>query len=110
MYACKICDYQTDRPNAEELGTARGNTDRFQHQRFHLWQCPRCKSIHNVDPIDFEDIYSDYPLNKRRLDVFARGTLSNLLKRLTAAGLAKSHAILDVGCGASAVLMEFLRE
>ena len=109
-YTCKICDYRTDKPQDAELGTARGNTERFRHQRFHLWQCPRCKSIHNVDPVDFADIYRDYPLNDRRLDVFARGTLSNLLKRLMAAGLKKSDSILDIGCGASPVMMEFLKE
>jgi len=109
-YTCTICDYHTERPDPAQLGTARGNTERFRQQRFHLWQCPQCRSIFNTDPADFADIYREYPLNNRRLDIFARGTLRNLLKRLTSAGLMKSHSILDVGCGANAVLIQFLQE
>ncbi len=63
-----------------------------------------------MDPVDFADIYRDYALNARRLDPFARGTLSNLLTRLTTAGLEKSQSVLDMGCGESAVMMEFLGE
>jgi len=60
--------------------------------------------------VDFSDIYKDYPLNKRRLDVYARATLGNLLKRLVLAGLAKKGAsILDYGCG-NGVFIEYLRE
>jgi SAM-dependent methyltransferase len=62
-----------------------------------------------VDPVDFADIYSDYPLNKRKLDVFARGTLANLLARLERAGLRKEDSILDYGCG-NGVFLQFLRE
>ncbi len=74
-----------------------------------LWKCPRCLTIHNVDPVDFADIYRDYPLNKRRLDVFARGTLRNLLGRLRRAGLAKEASILDYGCG-NGVFIQYLKE
>jgi SAM-dependent methyltransferase len=109
-YACRVCSHRTDQPAAAEIGTARGNTERFRGQVFHLWQCPQCRSIHNTDPVDFADIYRDYALNARQLDPFARGTLSNLLARLTKAGLAKSHSVLDVGCGESAVMIEFLEE
>jgi SAM-dependent methyltransferase len=63
-----------------------------------------------VDPADLRDIYRDYPLNSgRRLDVFARGTLGNLLSRLEAGGLRKGDRILDFGCG-NGVALAFLRE
>jgi SAM-dependent methyltransferase len=52
-----------------------------------------------VDPIDLKDIYTDYPLNKRRLDFFARMSMGNLVKRLNRAGLRKDDSILDYGCG-----------
>jgi SAM-dependent methyltransferase len=107
---CAVCDYRTDRPEAKDLGEARGNTERFRTQVFRLWQCPTCLAIHNVDPVDLTDIYREYPLNKRRLDVFALGTLSNLLRRLTDAGLTRDASILDVGCGENAVMIEFLRK
>ena len=108
-YTCKICGYRTDRPAPAELGVVRGNTERFRGTLFHLWKCPKCLSIHSVDPVDFRDIYSDYPLNKRRLDVFARGTLRNLLKRLERAGLSKTSSILDYGSG-TGIFIRFLKE
>ena len=107
---CRICGYATAAAEPGSLGTARGNTERFRTRTFRLWQCPECHSIWNIDPIDFEDLYRDYPLNRRQLDVFARGTQANLLRRLTAAGMTPSGSVLDVGCGESAVFIEFLRE
>ena len=107
-YQCQICDYATSKPTTEELGAARGNTSRFKGTLFCLWQCPRCQTIHAIEAVDFADIYKDYPLNKRRLDLFARQTLRNLVRRLDKAGLKKTDAILDYGCG-NGVLLEFLR-
>lgn len=98
-YNCQICAYETSAPNPSDLGVARGNTRRFSGKVFRLWQCPRCQSIHTIDDVDFEDIYKDYPLNYRRLDLFASATLRNLIRRLERSGLQRSHSILDYGCG-----------
>ncbi len=106
---CRICGYHCAAPAAGELGACRGNTERFAGVSHHLWKCPRCASIHNIDPVDFADLYRDYPLNQRRLDVFARGTLRNLLRRLERAGLAKDASILDYGCG-NGVFIDYLRQ
>lgn len=108
-YRCKICDYQSDTAAIREMGLARGNTERFLGTLFHLWKCPGCLSIHNIDPVNFSDIYSGYPLSKRKLDVFARGTMRNLLKRLKKEGLSKSNSILDYGCG-NGIFVQFLKE
>jgi SAM-dependent methyltransferase len=109
MISCQICGYSTGDPDPRDLGTARGNTKRFQQTYFRLWKCPRCHTIYNIDPIDFRDIYSDYPLSKRQLDTFARATMRNLLRRLERSGLKKSDSILDYGCG-NGVFIRFLRE
>jgi SAM-dependent methyltransferase len=96
---CKICAYHEE-PRPENLGQARGNTRRFRDQHFGLWQCPRCHAIHSIDPVDFENIYADYPLNVPRApDYFARMTMSNLLARLKKAGMVPGSDILDFGCG-----------
>ena len=109
-YACDICGYQTDTPQPADVGTVRGNTARFMKTTFHLWKCPQCQTIHSVDPVDFADIHADYPLNKpRRPDLFALKTMRNLLKRLRRAGINKTDAILDFGCGAG-MFVGFLKE
>src|SRR5690349_1645807 len=104
---CKVCGYIDREGDPRAIGSVRGNTRRFLDRRFTLWKCPRCLSIHSLEPVDFKDIYADYPLNQRRLDVFARGTLRNLLGRLTRAGLKKDDSILDYGCG-NGVFVQFL--
>lgn len=109
QYACKICCYETSTPELSDVGTVRGNTERFLSTSFNLWKCPKCLSIHNVDPVDFQDIYKDYPLNNRKLDIFARGTLSNLLKRMEWAGLSRTASILDFGSG-NGIFVQYLKE
>jgi 2-polyprenyl-3-methyl-5-hydroxy-6-metoxy-1,4-benzoquinol methylase len=108
-YVCIICGYIGTSTDQQHWGTVRGNTERFKDIIFHLWKCPQCQTIHSIDPVDFRDIYADYPLNKRRLDTFARGTLHNLLKRLRFAGMKKSDLILDYGCG-NGIFVQFLRQ
>jgi 2-polyprenyl-3-methyl-5-hydroxy-6-metoxy-1,4-benzoquinol methylase len=105
---CQMCGYKTSSPSSRDSGLARGNTDRFKDALYHLWKCPECKTIHSIDPVDYRDIYSDYPLNKRKLDIYARGTLNNLLRRLKHEGLKKNDSILDYGCG-NGVFVEFLK-
>lgn len=105
---CVLCGYHERVLESQSFGTARGNTKRFLSSHFHLWKCPKCHTIHSLDPVDFADIYGDYPPNRRVLDRFAKGTLQNLLQRLEKAGLKKEDAILDYGCG-NGVFVAFLR-
>ena len=106
---CQICGHQTEKLALNDCGAVRGNTERFRDRTFQLWKCPRCLTIHSLDAVDFADIYSDYPLNGRKLDAFARGTMRNLLGRLKRAGLTESHSILDYGCG-NGLFLQFLAE
>lgn len=106
---CEICGFTTDCPEPADLGKVRGNTERFKNKEFLLWKCPHCRSIHSLEPIDHLDIYKDYPLNRRQLDIYARGTLGNLLKRLKRCGLEKSNSILDYGCG-NGLFVQYLKQ
>jgi SAM-dependent methyltransferase len=106
---CPACRYKTKHPARSDLGTVRGNTERYINTQFRLWKCPQCLTIISIDPVDFHDIYSDYPLNKRKLDIFAQGTLGNLLRRLRRAGLKKTDTILDYGCG-NGIFIDYLKQ
>lgn len=107
---CVLCGHVARPPAPTDLGCARGNTARFKHLGFRLWKCPHCHTIHAIDPVaDYAKLYRDYPPNRRRLDVFARGTLANLCGRLErAGGLDRGARILDYGCG-NGLFLEFLR-
>lgn len=105
---CIICGHVASAFSPSNQGSVRGNTARYGQQLFHLWKCDGCLSIHSLDPVDFENIYADYPLNKRQADAFAKHTLGNLLSRLVAAGLKPDHSILDYGCG-NGIFVQFLK-
>jgi len=107
--ACTLCGHVSERPSSDEVGSVRGNTQRFRDRQFRIWKCPECLTLHSLDPVVMSDIYREYPPNRRRLDVFAKGTLGNLLSRLEEAGLAKDAAILDYGCG-NGIFLEFLEQ
>jgi SAM-dependent methyltransferase len=106
---CVVCGHESSEPAPRELGSVRGNTRRFLNVDFHLWKCPTCQTIHSLDKVDLQDIYREYPLNQRRLDVFARGTLRNLLQRLESGGLNVTDRILDFGCG-NGIFIQYLRQ
>jgi SAM-dependent methyltransferase len=104
---CSICGFKPLEAAAEEVGCVFGNTARFRDQTFPLWRCGCCGTIHSLAEVDFSDIYRDYPLNRRKLDLFARQTMLRLIRRLEREGLERSHAILDFGCG-NGVFLRFL--
>ena len=106
---CSICNFQDSIKSADQYGYVRGNTKKYLHQNFSLWKCKNCLSIHSIDHANFDEIYADYPVNKRTLDDFARNTYGNLIKRLVKAGLKKNHKILDFGCG-NGVFLSLLQE
>ncbi len=105
---CVLCHEPIDPARPACFGRVCGNVRPWLDCEFPLWQCPKCRTIHSLEPVDYAEIYARYPLNQRRLDVFARGTLGNLLKRLERHGLHKTDRILDYGCG-NGLLVEFLR-
>jgi len=57
--------------------------------------------------VELADIYADYPLNNRVLDVYAKGTYTNLLNRLKRAGIKPSDRILDYGSG-NGIFIQFM--
>lgn len=105
---CPLCCHHADSVSILDIGWVRGNTKRFKDVLFPLWKCPNCLSIHSLATVDYADIYSDYPLNKRRLDSFARGSFQNLIHRLKSAGLQSGATLLDYGCG-NGLFVDYLR-
>jgi short-subunit dehydrogenase/SAM-dependent methyltransferase len=105
---CRICAF-TSLPAPSDVGYVHGNTEAYRGCIYRLWRCPGCGSINAVDPVDLQAIYRHYPLNARRRDPFAKMTLTNLMRRLRAAGMKKMDRILDYGCG-NGLFIEHLKE
>ncbi len=106
---CNICNFNSTSPNSIDMGRCRGNTLKYHKQEFNIWKCPKCETIHCLDPVNMEELYSDYCLNlERPLDGYAKKTFSNLISRLIPYGFNSSKKVLDYGCG-SGTFLNYLR-
>lgn len=106
---CVLCGNLRRVDDSSAHGEIRGNTSRFIDEKFPIWKCDKCNSIMSLRPVDYADIYRDYPVTThQRLDFFARGRYWNLLRRLRNVGLKSHHRILDWGCGGG-VFVEYLK-
>lgn len=106
---CNVCGAETSDP---ETGEVRSNVRKFAHEKFAVWRCAACKSIHARDEVDLAYYYADYPFHKlgnQETDWMLRAMYKSQLKRLTDAGFAKGKSLIDYGCG-SGKFLRFLRE
>ncbi len=76
----------------------------FCTERFAIWRCGKCRSIHARDEVDLDRYYSDYPFHKLVFDWRAKAVYRKILQRLKRAGMTKDSKILDHGCGSGHVV------
>jgi 2-polyprenyl-3-methyl-5-hydroxy-6-metoxy-1,4-benzoquinol methylase len=95
--ACNICGRSAESPI--ERADVVCNVRAFLSERFPVWRCPHCLSIHGSEPVDLDHYYRQYPFHSDKLDLMAVVSYDNLLRRLRRAGLRKAAKILDYGCG-----------
>lgn len=110
MPRCNIC--RTDAGDAVELGEVRSNVRKFRAEKFAVWRCPACLSLHARDEVDLAHYYREYPfhhLPEPEKDFMMRAMYGQQLSRLVAAGLRPEHDVLDYGCGGG-TLVRFLQQ
>ena len=105
---CNICGARSDRALAEQA-RVRSNVRRFRDEKFGIWRCTGCASIHAAEQVDLEHYYAAYPIFSAKLDWKLYVVYGNMLRRLKRAGLRPEHRILDYGCG-SGVFVKYLKE
>ena len=106
-HKCKICNNEECQTDSHEFLSVRSNIRKFQHEKFTVWKCSSCGSLHSEEDVDLDYYYKDYPLHNEIEGPFVKLGLSNRLKRLKKAGLNKEHSILDFGCG-NGIMVSFL--
>ena len=104
---CVVC--QARRTPRAERALVRSNVRRFTRERFALWRCGSCASIHADQAIDLGPYYRAYPMHSVDLDWRARAAYRVQLRRLVNAGFRRDHSLLDYGCGSGA-FVQFLQK
>ena len=103
---CELCGYFGE---ASEARPVRSNVRRFREQKFTVWRCAHCRSLHCEKVDNLASYYENYVLRRQELDYFVTQWYQVILRRLTRGGLQKSHQVLDYGCG-SGLFLQFLRK
>jgi len=106
--ACDLCGRGTF-AEATDIGRVRSNVREFRDETFTVWRCNACGSIHSLEQIDYARYYANYPLQRQKLDWFARTLFASRLRILLRAGFERHHSLLDYGCGNGA-FVRFLIE
>jgi len=107
-HICNVCAPEGVPIAKAETAVVRPNIRRLQNERFHVWRCPRCHSIHAEEEVDLDFYYRDYPFLALQMDWRIRAMYRSQLARLKAAGLQRGARILDYGCGAGK-FVQYLR-
>lgn len=93
---------------SSEIAQIRSNVRKFREQRFQVWRCPDCQSLHCEKVDDLESYYKDYVFRCAPSGYFFNQWFRILLKRLVRSGLRPEDSLLDYGCG-SGLLLEYLK-
>jgi len=62
---CNICSRPDTLGPESEVAYVRSNIRRFRDQRFAVWRCRSCGSIHARDEVDLDYYYRHYPFYER---------------------------------------------
>ncbi|WP_392476041.1 methyltransferase domain-containing protein [Nostoc sp. C110] len=107
---CVICHYHLDANDKSAFFTFPCNVRAFIGEKFKVWKCPHCKTIHCLDAVDLDHYYAKYPLAQAKLTQGYRSLCSNVYRQLTKHGFSKTHSLLDYGCGGNGLFVQYFRE
>jgi 2-polyprenyl-3-methyl-5-hydroxy-6-metoxy-1,4-benzoquinol methylase len=103
---CNVCS-AVNAADRVETTEVRSDIRKFVTENFRVWRCGTCKSIHSRDQVDLAHYYAGYPFHNPELDWRLRAVCKNMLGRLTRAGFAPEHHLLDYGCGGGTLIKYF---
>lgn len=107
---CPICHYRVDPNDEGAFFTFPCNVRAFIDEKFKVWRCPDCQSIHCLDVVALDRYYAKFPLFQAQLTRSYRVMFGNLRRQLTQYGFSLSHSLLDYGCGANGLFVRYLQE
>jgi SAM-dependent methyltransferase len=106
---CSICNYQVNPNDESAFVTFSCNVRAYKDEKFKVWRCPCCRTIHCLDVVDLPHYYAKYPVGEAALSWPYRICYRNLCRQLTKHGFSKTHSFLDYGC-ANGLFIKYLRQ
>lgn len=106
LTACLLCRREAA---PAETAAVRSNLRRFRNERFEVWRCATCSSLHCEETPDLARYYEEYPLRNQRLNYFTRAWFGVFLRWLAGTGLKREHELLDYGCG-HGLFLQYVKE
>ncbi|MDJ0691494.1 MAG: class I SAM-dependent methyltransferase [Xenococcaceae cyanobacterium MO_188.B32] len=106
---CNVCQYPGTFENALEVENIPSNIRKFKEQKFTVWRCSFCNSLHSKELVDLNHYYKNYIAGKPNLNYFLRCAYYNRLELLRKYGFKKNHKLLDFGCN-QGLFLSFLNQ
>lgn len=114
---CNVCEEPGIFKNSTEVNQIYCNVRRLKKDKFTVWRCSSCNSLHCKEEVDLDYYYKHYPvhhvLREQELpsttSYIARPALYNRLQLLHKQGFKKEHKLLDYGCG-NGLFISFLQK
>ena len=105
MRFVRFCSNPDTFRTALETKEIYSNVRKFNQEKFTVWRCSYCNSIHSKEALNLENYYEDYLVGESNLDYFLRSAYKARLSLLRKHGLKKHHKILDYGCNQGLFLL-----
>jgi SAM-dependent methyltransferase len=107
---CSVCNHRIDPKDESVFATFPCCIRAFKDEKFKVWRCPNCQTIHCLDVVDLDYYFAPYPNAKAELTWTFRFIYQNLLSQFKKHGFFKTHSLLDYGCGPNGLFVRYLRE
>ncbi|MBW4563932.1 MAG: class I SAM-dependent methyltransferase [Mojavia pulchra JT2-VF2] len=106
---CVVCNSSINENKKSALATFASNVRAFRKEKFKVWRCSQCQTIHCLDVVDLPQYYAKYPIAQAKLTWPYLFYYRNLRRQLTKHGFSKNHSFLDYGC-ANGLFLEYLQK
>lgn len=106
---CNVCSSPGTFENALEIEKIYSNVKKFKEEKFTVWRCRSCSSIHSKEALNLDRYYENYIVKKSSFNYFLRCAYYGRLNLLRKHGFKKHHTLLDYGCN-QGLFLSFLNQ
>jgi SAM-dependent methyltransferase len=106
---CNICDYEINPNHPPQLFPFTCNVRQFKDEKFRVWRCPTCQTVHCLEKVDLDRYYRQYPVRQADLTSELRTCYQVIHDRLVKHHFSPAASLLDYGC-ANGLVIQYFKE